>query len=525
MSSTLVALGLPAVASPGLCLLVDPSLVWLHVISDVAIGLAYLSIPAALVLLLLRRRDLAYPWIIALFAAFIVACGTTHLMHAWAVFRPAPELEGVVKAVTAAISVTVAVVLWPVLPKLLALRSPAALAREVEERRAAEQRARESEARALDSEARIAAFIANLAEALLVVRAGPDGGLLIETVNPAFERMFGTPAEALVGREAAEALPEPLRRMALPRWRQAVARGEIGEYELTAELPGGRLTWQTVLVPLRAADGRVERLLGSARDVTATRRLQAGLVQSARLATVGTMCAGLAHEASQPLNAAALWLRRARQGAEALPDAQQAPLAHAIAVVQDQLRRAGELVTRIRALAGGDGEEAGRFDAIAPVQAAQRIAATQYAAEGITLSLQPAGEALPVRGSPARLEQAVLHLLANARDAVAERRLKEPEAAARIDMALRREGGRVILEVRDTGTGLKDGLGEAIFDPFFTTKEPGRGIGLGLPFAAGVARGMGGGMDAWTLPDGGACFRMELAAADVDAVPGAVAAA
>jgi two-component system C4-dicarboxylate transport sensor histidine kinase DctB len=56
-----------------------------------------------------------------------------------------------------------------------------------------------------------------------------------------------------------------------------------------------------------------------------------------------------------------------------------------------------------------------------------------------------------------------------------------------------------------------------IFDPFFTTKDPGRGTGLGLPFAAGVARAMGGGIETWNLPGGGACFRMELAAADTPA--------
>jgi PAS domain S-box-containing protein len=518
MSSPLAAFGLPASVSPGMCLLVDTDTAWLHLISDLGIGLAYMSIPAALLVLLLRRRDLAYPWVVALFAAFIVACGTTHLLHAWTMFRPAPETEALVKAATAAISIVTAVALWPLLPKLLALRSPAALAREVEVRRAAEARAR-------DSEARTAAFIAHLPEALFVVQVSPNGALRIETVNPAFERMFGVGAAELAGRDPAEALPEALRRLALPRWHEALRAGGATDYELTAEMPGGRLTWQTVLVPMRGPDGRVERLLGSARDVTATRRLQLGLVQSARLATVGTMCAGLAHEASQPLNAAALWLRRARAAAAAPAGEGGGALARALAVVEDQLRRAGELVTRIRGLAGGDGEEGMRFDAAGPVAAAQRTATSQYAPEGIGLTLQAEEGPLPVRGNPARLEQALLQLLANARDAVQERRQREPGAEARIALHLRREGSRIVIEVRDTGVGLNETLGETIFDPFFTTKEPGRGIGLGLPLAVGVARGMGGSMDAWNLPGGGACFRMELAAADTEALPTSVAVA
>jgi PAS domain S-box-containing protein len=508
MSSLLAALSLPPVASPGMCLLVEPDVVWLHLLSDVAIGLAYLSIPAALLVVLLRRGDLGYPWLVGLFAAFILACGATHLMHAWAMFSPAPVTEGLVKALTAAVSVAVAVSLWPVLPKLLALRSPKDLQREVDERRAAEARARESEAR-------MATFFDNLAEALFVVRVvpGTPAGLVLETVNPAFERMFGIPAARVVGHDPAAVLPAPLVAEALPRWHEAAERGETLEYELAAVLTGRRLSWQTVLVPMRGADGRVERLLGSARDVTATRRLQAGLVQSARLATVGTMCAGLAHEASQPLNTAALWLRRARAAAQAVPDA-SAAVTRAVSVVEDQIRRAGALVTRIRALAGDGAQDAERFDAAEPAAAALRAAATQYDADGLSLELEGAPEALPVQGSRARLEQAILQLLANARDAVAERRRCDPAAPSRIVLSLRRQGGVVGVEVRDSGAGVPPALADAIFDPFFTTKEPGRGTGLGLPFAAAVARGMGGGVEAWNLPEGGACFRMELRLAE-----------
>jgi PAS domain S-box-containing protein len=513
MSLTLASLGPPTLGTPGLCVLVAPELAWLHLFSDVAIGLAYLSIPAVLIVVLLRRRDLAYPWIVALFALFIIACGLTHLMHAWTMFSPAPVADTLLKAVTAAISVTVAATLWPVLPRLLALRSPAALAREVEERRAAEDRARASEAR-------MAAFIANLAEAVFVVRVGPAGALTIETVNPAFERMYGVSAATLVGASPEAVLPPPLIEEALPRWRSVAERGEVMEYEISADLPAGRLTWQTVLVPLRAADGRVERLLGSARDVTATRRLQAGLVQSARLATVGTMCAGLAHETSQPLNTAALWLRRVRAVGQELAGEQQQRLARAVAVIDEQLRRAGDLVARIRALAGeepGDGE---RFDAVATVATAVRTIAAQAAPRGISVRLRGGEEPLMVWGSAARIEQAMLGLLANARDAVQERRRSEPDAPATIEVVIGREAGRVVVDVRDSGTGIPDAVRDAIFDPFFTTKDPGRGIGLGLPFAAGAARATGGGIEAWNLPGGGANFRLDLPLAEAtDATP------
>jgi C4-dicarboxylate-specific signal transduction histidine kinase len=408
---------------------------------------------------------------------------------------------------------------------MLTLANPAALAREVEERRDAERFARASEARARGSEARMLAFLANLPEALFVLRVAEDGSLRVETVNPAFERMFAIPADAVADAPADRLLPPSLLAVMLPHWRRVAASGEAADYEMCAELPAGWRCWQTMLVPIRGADGRVERLLGSTRDTTATRRLQQGLVQSARLATVGTMCAGLAHEASQPLNAAALWLRRVRMATQDMPEDGRVPLARAVQVVDDQIRRAGDLVARIRTLAGEEPRGAERFDAAGPAAAALRVAATQYVAEGITLALEGGGAQFAVRGSAARLEQAVLQLLSNARDAVLDRRRQDPMAPARIEVALRRDGGTVAIEVRDTGTGVPDALADMIFDPFFTTKEPGRGTGLGLPFAAGVARGMGGGVETWNLPGGGACFRIELAAADPSAMRSAEPAA
>jgi C4-dicarboxylate-specific signal transduction histidine kinase len=126
---------------------------------------------------------------------------------------------------------------------------------------------------------------------------------------------------------------------------------------------------------------------------------------------------------------------------------------------------------------------------------------------------------LPVRGSAGRLEQAMMNLLANARDAVMERRRKEPDAAASVEVALTGQAGSVVVEVRDSGTGIPEAAVDAIFDPFFTTKDPGRGIGLGLPFAASAARAMGGRLEAWNRPGGGANFRLELPLADMGAMP------
>jgi len=136
----------------GLCLLWQPDLIWLHVGSDALIALAYFSIPFVLSIFVARRPDVEFGWVFWAFAIFITACGLTHLLSIYTLWVPAYGLEGLVKAVTAVASIVTAAMLWPLLPKLLALPSPAqlraayaALETEAEHRRHAEEMLRHAQ--------------------------------------------------------------------------------------------------------------------------------------------------------------------------------------------------------------------------------------------------------------------------------------------------------------------------------------------------------------------------------------------
>jgi CheY-like chemotaxis protein len=137
----------------GVCYTWRPGLVRLHVASDVLIGLAYFSIPVALVYFKRKRRDLPFGWMFLLFGLFIVACGATHWMEVWTLWRPQYWLAGAVKAVTAAASVPTAIALAVLIPRALAIPSTRqlreakdALESEVLERRRAETALREARA-------------------------------------------------------------------------------------------------------------------------------------------------------------------------------------------------------------------------------------------------------------------------------------------------------------------------------------------------------------------------------------------
>src|ERR1700761_8067443 len=136
----------------GICLLWEPELIWLHVVSDALIAASYFSIPVALTILVSKRRDVDFGWIFWAFAIFIMAFGFTHVLSIVTLWVPIYGIEGLVKAVTAVASVVTAAILWPLLPKILAIPSPAqlraaqlALADEALHRREAEDMLRQSQ--------------------------------------------------------------------------------------------------------------------------------------------------------------------------------------------------------------------------------------------------------------------------------------------------------------------------------------------------------------------------------------------
>jgi len=108
----------------GYCYQWNTSIVLLHVISDGLITLSYFCIPIALIYLVRKRGDLPFNWIFFMFGGFIVSCGVTHLMEIWTIWHASYLLAGVLKAVTATLSVVTAVMLVPLIPKAIALPSP-----------------------------------------------------------------------------------------------------------------------------------------------------------------------------------------------------------------------------------------------------------------------------------------------------------------------------------------------------------------------------------------------------------------
>lgn len=214
-------------APHGYCLLWDPDLIWTHVISDAAIGIAYFSILIAIAYFLTRRPDISYKPVAWLFAAFILACGTTHFMSIWTLWNPDYGPEGLIKVLTAVISAATAVALWPLMPKLVALPSPgqlalandglrlrirerdaalAALERETADRQHAEERLRQSQK--MEAVGQLTGGIAHDFNNLLqIVVANLDR---VQRLTDGDERVTRSLANARVGAERAARLTDQL---------------------------------------------------------------------------------------------------------------------------------------------------------------------------------------------------------------------------------------------------------------------------------------------------------------------------
>jgi PAS domain S-box-containing protein len=254
-------------------------------------------------------------------------------------------------------------------------------------------------------------------------------------------------------------------------------------------------------------------VLTMARDVTDKKLLEAQLIQADRLAAIGTMAAGVAHEVNNPLAYVMLnldWITR--KMAEGPHDAQSiAALAEVLREAHKGTQRVAGIVRELRTFArAADGESRHRVDLAQVVESAIKIAGHEVRHRAkVTTSFSPVS---PVLANESRLEQVVLNLLLNACHAMPEERA----AVNEVRISVRAEpGDRAVLEVSDNGTGIPPEVLPRIFDPFFSTKPRGVGMGLGLSICHGIVSSLGGTITVQSLGEG-ATFRVALPTTDED---------
>lgn len=330
-----------------------------------------------------------------------------------------------------------------------------------------------------------------------VIEAG--GAMRLTEIGPGVERLTGWTVEAALR----------------PGWRQ---RGvDAQTLPLGPDLPDRlrRETQATAEYRFRRADGAWMWLRETARvtgrgatgtevsgvleDITAERELALQAATAAKFATLGEMAAGLAHELNQPIAIMSLAAENAAEALEAGEDGVEEALTR-LRRIMAQADRAKAIVTQLRAFSRVDVSALEAIDLGGAVHGMMVLAGQALRDAGIQVQLRLPDVLPPVVGQVILVEQVLLNLVLNARDALLDR---PPERRRlRIEAEIGPLADEVTLRVRDSGPGLAPEVRDKLFEPFYTTKPPGLGTGLGLSISRTIMRGIGGRITADNVADG-----------------------
>jgi PAS domain S-box-containing protein len=370
-----------------------------------------------------------------------------------------------------------------------------------------------------------------------VVVADKDGRVTL--FNPAAERMFGYEAAEVVSRPLAALIPQagPGR-----TFDQAAFSGDDGIVGKTAEVTGRKKGGEEfpAELSLSAVDlGGEIQFIGSIRDQTERHRMRAMLVQSEKLASIGLLSAGVAHEINNPLayvgNNLAVLERdlagmlemvdcyesaRAALGAadpDALARVEAAAEAADWAYVRDNLprmlartregvQRVANIVGSLRNLARTSPTRMEPVNLRELYEGALEVLRGRLRRSQIEVAAEH-GDVPPLVCVPTQVSQVILNLMINATQAVESARRGD---GGRIHYSSARDGDSAVLTVADNGCGIGPADFPRLFDPFFTTKSVGEGTGLGLSICHGIVTGHGGRIEVESRPGEGTTFRVLL---------------
>jgi PAS domain S-box-containing protein len=471
----------------GICLLWEPELIWLHVVSDALIALAYFSIPFALAIFVLKRKDLKFGWLYWSFGIFIMACGLTHVLSIYTLWVPVYGIEGLVKAATAAASIFTAGMLWPLLPKLLTIPSPF-------EFRQVQEALKDEEIKARDSENLLAQFRAaqraqreSMARLTAVVETAVDGFILIDArgrillFNPACERLFGYQA-AEVFHENVKMLMPPVYSDHHDRYVSSFLRtGERKIIGTGREVIGLRKDGSTFPMELSVGEAKQDGesiFVGIVHDLTGRKHTEEQLRQSQKMEIVGQLSGGIAHDFNNLLT---VMIGNAEHLGEQLKSRED------LRRIADDICRSGErgaeLTQRLLAFSRRQFLQPLAVDCHELLDSMHKLLRRTLREDiEIATAFNPGG--IFAFADRTQLESAVLNLALNAQDAMPSggRLTLSTDVVALDGQDLDAHpevpaGQYALIAVTDNGEGMTSEVVGRVFEPFYTTKEGRQGLG------------------------------------------------
>ncbi len=274
-----------------------------------------------------------------------------------------------------------------------------------------------------------------------------------------------------------------------------------------------------VNIHIRAADfmGR-DCLIATTPDVTETVKKEAQLIQAGKMATLGTMASGIAHEINQPLNVIQVcsdFMRKKLSGGQEITGEELNTVAEEIG---RNVQRAANTIRHMRDFTRKSEVTKDRIDINRPIMDVFKILGQQLRVHEIEVRFDLQENLPPVLADHNRLEQVFINLVTNAMDAMDEKKsgIDRGDEKKILTLRSRLEGESVVVTVEDTGIGIPPENMDKIFEPFFTTKEVGKGTGLGMSISYGIVKDYGGTIEVRSDMNAGTTFRVTFPAAGED---------
>jgi PAS domain S-box-containing protein len=361
-------------------------------------------------------------------------------------------------------------------------------------------------ARAEDARLRLAAIVDSSGDA--IVGLAPDG--TVESWNARASQVFGWTFDDVVAKPA-EILLAPEQWALVADILERVRGGEVVEQVETVGVrkDGRAVGLALVASPIRDARGGIGGLALIARDVTERKELEARLLVSERMASVGTMAAGFAHEIGSPLSHLLSSLdsvaERLRELGPSLPKDTIDELTGPLAKARDGAGRVGKVVSDLRMFSGIGEDREGPVDVRRVLDSIVDLAWNEISRRARLV--KEYGEVPPVHANESRLAQALLNLVVNAAQSIPEGQAERNEIRIRTGTGT---GGRVAIEIHDTGRGIAQEERASIFDPFSTSRPAGVGAGLGLSVCHSIVTLLGGKIEIDSEVGSGSVFRVLL---------------